>query len=668
MKRLTTIITLITLGLLACNNKQETNLQKKYSNIIDIAGIPEKAYDLKAFGFSDMGAWHAYSIPPKDSTKYYGSFVGPMVMKMYGQWPSKALSQLSIIDLSTNKEIDLSRAKAIFNYLPGKLEQKLSINELELSLKLIFTSARTSLIITEVKNNSNKVFSFNIGYKGQLFNPKTQLAIKNGNIRVSFNNGEEFIQTQTNIKPLDIAISNDNKSYTLRDAKGHIIKPNEKKIFTITHSYCFNEKELKTEKEIIKSSLENYSSHLKNNTKRWNEYISKTLTSNTPLLKDPTHKKIKIKTIETLISNWRSPAGDLKSNGVFPSTAYHGFYGFWSWDSWKHAVALTNFFPYLAKENIRSMFDYQDEMGMVADCIYFNKKENNWRDTKAPLATWAVWKIFEKTHDTCFIREMYPKLTKYHSWWYKYRDNNKNGICEYGSTDGTLIAAKWESGMDNAVRFDETKMLKNNDKSWSMNQESVDLNTYLYSEKIFLAQIAKTINIKEDEIRFRKEANTLKEEITKHFWDETTGFFYDRDIITKKLILKQQGTEGWIPLWANIANKHQAKKVMKVIMDTSRFNTLMPFPTLAANNKQFNPLKGYWRGPVWLDQAYFGIKALENYSYKKEASLLRNKLINNAAGLSTQQAIYENYHPISGKGLNAKHFSWSAAHFYLLLD
>lgn len=33
-------------------------------------------------------------------------------------------------------------------------------------------------------------------------------------------------------------------------------------------------------------------------------------------------------------------------------------------------------------------------------------------------------------------------------------------MCEYGSTDGTLEAAAWESGMDNAIRFDDAKMLK----------------------------------------------------------------------------------------------------------------------------------------------------------------------------------------------------------------
>lgn len=41
--------------------------------------------------------------------------------------------------------------------------------------------------------------------------------------------------------------------------------------------------------------------------------------------------------------------------------------------------------------------------------------------------------------------------------------------------------------MDNAVRFDEAVLMKNNNKAWSLNQESVDLNAYLYAEKIFIS-------------------------------------------------------------------------------------------------------------------------------------------------------------------------------------
>ena len=58
-----------------------------------------------------------------------------------------------------------------------------------------------------------------------------------------------------------------------------------------------------------------------------------------------------------------------------------------------------------------------------------------------------------------------------------------------GSTDGTLIAAKWESGMDNAIRFGNAEILQTSETAYSLNQESVDLNAYLYAEKLYLAKL-----------------------------------------------------------------------------------------------------------------------------------------------------------------------------------
>ena len=67
-------------------------------------------------------------------------------------------------------------------------------------------------------------------------------------------------------------------------------------------------------------------------------------------------------------------------------------------------------------------------------------------------------------------------------------------------------------------------------------------------------------------------------------------------------------------------------------------------PTLAANHPKFKPEGGYWRGPIWLDQSYFGINGLEKYGYTNEANQLAHKLIHNADGvLEKGKAIRENY-------------------------
>ncbi len=78
-------------------------------------------------------------------------------------------------------------------------------------------------------------------------------------------------------------------------------------------------------------------------------------------------------------------------------------------------------------------------------------------------------------------------------------------------------------------------------------------------------------------------------------------------------------------------------------------------------------MKGYWRGPVWLDQFAFGTEGLRRYGYGKLAAALEAKLLANAEGLTGNQPIYENYHPLTGKGLNARNFSWSAAHLLMIL-
>ena len=112
---------------------------------------------------------------------------------------------------------------------------------------------------------------------------------------------------------------------------------------------------------------------------------------------------------------------------------------------------MAHFNPEVAKNNVRAMYDYQlqaddpvrpQDAGMVIDAVFYNKLADrggdggNWneRDTKQPLSAWAIWEIYSATQDKAFIAEMYPKIQAYHDWWYRARDNNRNGIIEYGAT------------------------------------------------------------------------------------------------------------------------------------------------------------------------------------------------------------------------------------------
>lgn len=182
--------------------------------------------------------------------------------------------------------------------------------------------------------------------------------------------------------------------------------------------------------------------------------------------------------------------------------------------------------------------------------------------------------------------------------------------------------------------------------------------------------MADELGNKSDSKKYVTEAKALKDYVNNNMYDKETGFYYDLQINedgteTKLLVNRGKGTEGWIPLWANMSEKEQAEGVKNNMMDPNVFNTFVPLPTAAKDNPKFDPNK-YWRGPVWLDQALFGVEALQNYNYYDDAVQLCEKLFNNAEGVVSNGPIRENYNPETGVGLHTKDFSWSASSYYLM--
>ncbi len=181
--------------------------------------------------------------------------------------------------------------------------------------------------------------------------------------------------------------------------------------------------------------------------------------------------------------------------------------------------------------------------------------------------------------------------------------------------------------------------------------------------------MAEVLGLFSEKKEYLASAKKVKEYVNENMFDKKTGYYYDLQIDEvgnrKLLVNRGKGTEGYMPLWANLATKKEAKRVVENIMDKNVMNTYLPFPTSAKDNPKYNPVK-YWRGPVWLDQAYFGIVALNNYGYKNEAQELSKKLFENSEGLLTNGTIRENYNPETGEGLHCSNFSWSASVYYLI--
>lgn len=649
--RVLTTATLLALVLMGCSKSNSTKDRESYANLINYQFVPQSPKQ-KAVCMADLGAWHGLCIPTAQSNIVGAT--GPYLLGEFS-WAASHLNSITVTNAATNKNIEFDKRESA-SY-PGLLRVSAMNSELRVESNTIYVTHRSHISVVTISNTSNAAQSIIPQWEGKVFSPFAMRSEGDG-IIITTHKGELSIAFG---KQLEASINiNADTAYTAA-LKPITIEPGGEISIASAVTYLPYHEVNEQEKLHIAKLLEKPKIGIKENTDRWNGYLTKVIRND---VKGYDH--IPVKALQTLLTNWKTETGHLKHQGIVPSMAVSYFYGYWAWDSWKHAVAIKDIEPELAKDQIRTMFDYQDSMGMVADCVFPDSLENNWRDTKPPLAAWAVWEVFTSTHDTLFIKEMLPKLEAYHNWWYSYRDNDGNGLCEYGATDGTLIAAKWESGMDNAVRFDSSKLVQNSPVAWSLNQESVDLNAYLYLEKQYLANINKTLGNNKQAESLTLEATALRELINKSFYCNDEGFYFDKMLGSNQL-LKVAGPEGWTPLWCSVANPTQAQRVAHTMLDTTRFNTHLPFPTLDASHPSFTT-DGYWRGPVWLDQVYFAISALRKNGMDNEADELTLKVFRNAKGLSADGAIHENYDPHTGEQLSAPNFSWSAAHLLMMYN
>ncbi|MFF0739766.1 trehalase family glycosidase [Streptomyces sp. NPDC004111] len=679
-----------------------------YADVLDRQGSPTAA--LPGVGgdnnpvnvFADRGAWHAYALPRAGDTASYGGFTGPLyIAQEYPWWLSKAFSRIRLSESGTVLDLAAGGAPR-FTSQPGRLLQSYDLGRgLRLTLELRFSSERTALVRAEVRNEGREVRTLDADWTGSLLRPadapmKDAPALKatGRGVGVDFakvretwdylTDGTERFEI-THREPVRTTVEGD--TYRTRAAAPVTLRPGRGHSFDWTESYTFTAAERAREAPAVRSALANPGAAARSGDARWGRYVD-SVTRGVPRRE----RRTAVKALETLVTNWRGAAGRIRHDGITPSISYKWFTGgVWSWDTWKQAVGTARFEPALAQEQIRSMFDHQiradsadrpQDAGMIPDAIFYNDTAQgggNWneRNSKPPLAAWSVWEVFARSGDTRFLRELYPKLAAYQAWWYRNRDHDGNGLAEYGATVDPLnatpedqrLAAAWESGMDNAPRFDKalgTAVVANKDAAgrvvgYSVNQESVDLNAYLAADQEYLARIAAVLGKPAEAGRWAAKARATHTAVRESMYDASSGWFYDKALGSEKLLTARgRGIEGAIPVWSGSASKGQAAAVRAKLNDPAEFATKVPFPTVAKSSPYFAPTR-YWRGPVWFDQAYFALGGLRRYGYGRDADALTERLVANAGGLSGNGPVMENYDPTTGAPLNSPNFSWSAA-------
>ena len=326
---------------------------------------------------------------------------------------------------------------------------------------------------------------------------------------------------------------------------------------------------------------------------------------------------------------------------VSPSKTYATYEGVWNWDSAFIALAVAENDVDFALAQCDIFLDKMSDIGMTMDAFTFSGKVYD-KSSKPPIFAWVLREIAVRYNRFDIVEKYYDKLVINESFWVNYR--SYNGLFHYDAfSEGSdhLRDSKNESGWDTSVRWD----------NGARNLYAIDLNCYMilfYETLIFFADY-----LGRDSGLWRKKKDDLTILINSVLWNEKENVYMDYDY-ERNCFTGVFSPASFMPLFVNIAPIEKAKK-MEEIARSDHFYPLMP--SVSYLDEQYNE-NDYWRGPTWINVAYFAIKGLKNYGFTEIAEKYKDNILTMC--YNEKRSVYEYYNSKTGKGLNADNFAWSA--------
>lgn len=308
----------------------------------------------------------------------------------------------------------------------------------------------------------------------------------------------------------------------------------------------------------------------------------------------------------------------MRTKGIHrdPTTGKMYFSGYsgktlYDWDSYFEGIVQLElgWSPDFMVNAIQIFLDAQQPDGFVRRVNEPNRKNEDNEMAKPFLAQTALL-ISRKLGNTAWLEQKYyDRLRAFLEHWLMVLSKNGGKLSYWRSAPHTGMdtqrerAGLWMSDFDSGV----------------------DLNCYLYRECLAFALIADSKSKHDDTVWARSKAVEKKKAIQEMCWNERDGFYYDIDIRTNKQIAVKS-IAGFTPLWALIATKSQARRLVEEhLVNSSEFWRKFPAPSLAATEKGYSEsyLQGdigsLWRATTWVPTNYCLMHGLASYGFRSIA-------------------------------------------------
>ena len=317
----------------------------------------------------------------------------------------------------------------------------------------------------------------------------------------------------------------------------------------------------------------------------------------------------------------RQPMGQLAHPYTVPSRPGSAYYSdaLWDWDSWSTSIVLGQvevdtdrpgrFAPY-EQGSVLNFLDHTDDDGVMP----------------VQLTSETALTHGDPTRAGGFAENMHKPVLAQHAALLTQRQGSAEWIRPHMTAIGRFVDRYLESHVhaETGLAYWQTDFAVGVDNDPSVyyrpnkSTAAVYLNSLLYRELLAYGYLLEELEDVPEANRRRRQAQDLADAMTRYLWDERDGTFYSADIGLRpidaedwlhrgaprpwsSLLLRIDNWSSFLPMWAGLASREQAERMVERLRDPRTFNATYGIRSLSRLEKMYdlratnNPSN--WLGP-----------------------------------------------------------------------
>ncbi|MCC5847642.1 MAG: hypothetical protein JJU29_06050 [Verrucomicrobia bacterium] len=315
---------------------------------------------------------------------------------------------------------------------------------------------------------------------------------------------------------------------------------------------------------------------------------------------------------------------------------------YWTWDHCFNVLAHWPAQPELALDQLLLAFDHQSPEGGMPCSL--NDETLFWHNAKPPVHGWTLTRMRKQLDlPREVLADLYPKLCAWTDWWFKHRDDDKDGLpqADHGN----------DTGWDNASVF-----------HCGPGVNTPDIPAYLVLQMHSCADLARDLGHTEESESWRARAVTLLMRMIEVLWDTERNQFISRKVIDGT-VAPGDSLINFMPM---VLGEHlpvdMAKAMVAAIMEEGRFLTPHGLATESLDSPYY-AAEGYWRGPIWAPVLLLIVDGMKSAGFAEEAREISRRFLQ----LCARSGFPENFQAETGASLRDPTYTWTASVFLVLL-